>query len=55
MSTESAIIPRTPIPVSTQTVNFNTPFSVFDRNPETRTFIDMDQKVIENTNVPEVG
>ena len=55
MSTESSIIPRTPVPVSSQTVNFITPFSVFDRRPETRTFIDMDQKVLEDTTVPEVG
>ena len=55
MSTESSVIPRTPVPVSFQTVNFATPFSVFDRHPETRTFIDMDSKVLEDTNAPEVG
>ena len=55
MSTESAIIPRTPVPVSSQTVNFITPFSVFDRHPKTRTFIDMGSKVLEDTKVPEVG
>jgi len=55
MSTESSLIPCTPVAVSTQTANFITPFSVFDRHPETRTFIDMDWKVLEDTNAPEVG
>src|SRR5579872_4556117 len=55
MSTESAIIPRTPVPGSAQAVNFLTPFSVFDRSPKTRTFIDMDTKVVEEIKVPEVG
>src|ERR1700757_4756303 len=55
MSTESAIIPRTPVPGSAQAINFLTPFSVFDCSPETCTFIDMDSKVTEEIKVPEVG
>ena len=55
MSSQSAIIPRTPVAGSTQSVNFTTPFSVFDHKPERHTFIDMDDKVIADINVPEVG
>jgi hypothetical protein len=55
MSTESSIVPRTPVAGSSQNANFTTPFSVFDREPERRTFIDMDEKVIVDINVPEVG